>query len=269
MDVLIVDDDPGTCETFAFGLTVNGYRVRTAATGAEGIKAVRSQPYQIGLIDLKLPDMSGLDVLREFTLSRPCGVGILITGFATVGSAVEAMKLGAAEYLEKPIDLDTLIALIDKTVRRSIAARAASSAGDLKEEASHLPKQRRWAELMVCGLSTSDEVNTLEDWCRAAHVSKSTIENRCSAVHVSAKASIDLLRVLRALTDAARFHCTPDLVIDADPRTVRRLFSAVPIAAKPESGDLEQCLDRQQLVTSMGAIAALKRALRENGRLTP
>ncbi|HSM90003.1 MAG TPA: response regulator, partial [Desulfobacterales bacterium] len=92
------------------------YEVEVTLNGREGIqKAIRNE-YDIVLTDIRMPDIGGMRVLRDIKRARPSMPVIMITGFATVRSAVQAMKLGAAEFLEKPFAPDDLV----RTVRKAL-----------------------------------------------------------------------------------------------------------------------------------------------------
>ena len=101
--VLIVDDDPATCVTFGEALRLAGLRVETAETGQAALKSLRRSTFDLLLLDLRLPDMSGLELIR--TRRVPF---MLISGFLTIAETVEAMRLGAREVLEKPVEVDVL-----------------------------------------------------------------------------------------------------------------------------------------------------------------
>ena len=101
--ILIVDDDPGFRTLLETILRDAGYDVTTGATAAEGRRLGESASFHLALTDLRLPDGDGLDVLRWFQAHAPEVPVIMITAFGTVASAVEAMKLGAADYLGKPL----------------------------------------------------------------------------------------------------------------------------------------------------------------------
>ncbi len=81
-----------------------GYQVDSAASVADGVRMGSGRQYDLALTDLKLPDGTGLDVLRWFTEQMPDAPVIMLTAFGTVESAVAAMKLGATDYLGKPLD---------------------------------------------------------------------------------------------------------------------------------------------------------------------
>jgi len=110
--LLLVDDDEGTLETFGFALRASQFRVSVACTVAEATRLARSLLPTLLLCDLNLPDGTGLDVLRQLRQMQISTPFVIMTGFGTIPSAVEACRLGASDYLEKPIDLDRLLAVV-------------------------------------------------------------------------------------------------------------------------------------------------------------
>jgi two-component system response regulator FlrC len=117
--ILIVDDDPGFRRLLETILRGEGYRVELAGSVREGMAAARRTQFPLVLSDLKLPDGDGIQMLRWLRENSPSTAVILITAFGTVGSAVEAMKLGAEDYLGKPLaSPDELRLLVRRTLDR-------------------------------------------------------------------------------------------------------------------------------------------------------
>lgn len=104
--VLIVDDEPNMRAVLSDVLTEEGYEVAVARDGAECIARVTSGDFHVIVLDLKLPDASGIDVLREIKVHSPETVVIMITAFSSVDTAIEAMKCGAYDYITKPFKID-------------------------------------------------------------------------------------------------------------------------------------------------------------------
>jgi DNA-binding NtrC family response regulator len=100
--ILVVDDESTVCEACHEALAMEGYMVDTVLSGEEGLKTLRGNTYDIILLDLKMPGMSGLEVLEKLSEVAPKADVVMMTGYATVESAVEAMKLGAIDYIKKP-----------------------------------------------------------------------------------------------------------------------------------------------------------------------
>ncbi len=122
--ILVVDDDPNLCRTLADILHIKGYSPMTALRGVEACRLVEEQQPDLALVDLKLPDMDGLALVREFRQLLPGMEYILLTGHATQESAIEALNLGAYSYLEKPYDMGRLLLTVRRALERRDAAEA-------------------------------------------------------------------------------------------------------------------------------------------------
>jgi DNA-binding response OmpR family regulator len=114
--VLIVEDEAIMRESLRDWLTESGYQVATAEDGEQALQMVAERDFGIAVLDLKLPGKDGLEVLREAKEQRPRLKGIIITAYPSVETAVEAMRLGAIDYLPKPFAPDALEKLIQQTL---------------------------------------------------------------------------------------------------------------------------------------------------------
>lgn len=102
--ILIIDDDPGLRKTLAGILRTKGYEILTAENGTQGLALLHAQRVNLVLIDLGLPEIPGLDVLARIKTDSPLTGVIVLTGQATIDSAVEATNRGAFSYLVKPCE---------------------------------------------------------------------------------------------------------------------------------------------------------------------
>lgn len=119
MKILIIDDDADIVERLQRVLTHRGFEVVAAHTGAEGLaKLLKAEP-QVVLLDLLLPDMHGLEVLKEIKRLSPESSVIIISAFAGVGDAVKAVKQGASNILVKPFHTEELVTTIRKTLEEA------------------------------------------------------------------------------------------------------------------------------------------------------
>lgn len=114
--ILLVDDEPGVLLTVEAILTMEGYDVDAVESGSAALAAIREHAYDLVLTDLKMPGADGLAVLAEVQKRSPTTVTIMMTGYGSLGSAIEALQLGAYEYLVKP----TEVAELKMAVRRSL-----------------------------------------------------------------------------------------------------------------------------------------------------
>jgi two-component system response regulator HydG len=121
--VLVIDDDKSLATALAEGLTRRGHAVTVAHTGKSGLARLQADEFDVVLTDLRLGDADGLSVVKQARQSQPDAEVFVITGFGEVKTAVEAMKLGAAHYLTKPIDLGELRAVVDQSAERVKLAR--------------------------------------------------------------------------------------------------------------------------------------------------
>ena len=118
MQVLLIDDESDLRRTLSEFLRDRGHHVREAASGAEGLGLLKDWAAQLAIVDIGLPDGSGLDLVPRIKQARPGCLALMLTGFASTQMAVKAMQLGAENYLEKPVDLDELEAQVDKAAEK-------------------------------------------------------------------------------------------------------------------------------------------------------
>ncbi|MBA7618921.1 Regulator of RpoS [subsurface metagenome] len=119
--VLIVDDEQVVCDLLYEDLSDRGYLCATALNGDEALKNLAKQDFDVVLLDIRLPGMSGMEVLREIWLNHSHTATIMITAVNDVNTAVEAMKLGASDYIVKPFELDR----VDTSIRTALETKQA------------------------------------------------------------------------------------------------------------------------------------------------
>jgi len=110
---LVIDDEQIVLDSISRILAGEGFAVDVTQSGCRGTEMALSSPYSIVLTDIRMPDVGGMKVLRDIKRSKPSLPVIMITGYATVKSSVQAMKLGAADYLEKPFTPDGLLRAVE------------------------------------------------------------------------------------------------------------------------------------------------------------
>jgi DNA-binding NtrC family response regulator len=115
---LVIDDDVSTLEFMKFRLKDEGFEVMTAERGQKGLDFVRETEFDIILTDLNLPDLNGIEMVKQCKQISPDTEIIMITGFGSMEKAIEATKAGAFHYVEKPVNFDELNLLIGKAVER-------------------------------------------------------------------------------------------------------------------------------------------------------
>src|SRR5256886_9017685 len=136
--ILVVDDEPMMSDSLRRHLEEEGYAVDTAATGAQAIDLFDGSAHHLVICDLQLPDMDGLTLLRHMKDSRPTTEVIVVTGYGSVQTAVEATKAGAFYFVEKPFDFEELSPLVEKSLeRRELMAGTANTPRQLSTRAEY------------------------------------------------------------------------------------------------------------------------------------
>jgi len=117
-DILIIDDEPVIQDGCRIALSEKGHTIDACGSVREGREAVQQKSYDLVLLDMKLPDGDGIDLLKHFREAMPRMAVIVMTGYSTVQNAVQAMKLGASDYLTKPFSDDELILAAEKAIAK-------------------------------------------------------------------------------------------------------------------------------------------------------
>jgi DNA-binding NtrC family response regulator len=123
IDLIVVDDDQEFRETLAKRFLRDGFAVQAAATGEEALELAEQRKFEVAIFDMLMPGMNGLELLKRFKASHPDCEVILLTGEGSIETAVEAMKLGAYDFLQKPFSLTDLQAVTEKAFERRLLAK--------------------------------------------------------------------------------------------------------------------------------------------------
>jgi DNA-binding NtrC family response regulator len=116
--ILIVDDEKEFVEALSERLTMRDYDVSTAFSGEDAISKVKGHVYDVVILDVSMPGLGGVETLQEIKKIKPLTEVIMLTGHATVDTAISGLKLGAREYLLKPCDTQELIDKIDQAHKK-------------------------------------------------------------------------------------------------------------------------------------------------------
>ena len=143
--MLVVEDDKALSENVCEELRERGHMAVAAETVADGLDQLKQSEFEVALVDLTLPDGSGLDILRRISEEGLATEAIVVTGEATVDTAIEAMKLGAYDYLRKPAGMEKLAVLVAKAAEKS----------RLRRENAHL-RRRLEGQSPADGIVTED-----------------------------------------------------------------------------------------------------------------
>jgi PAS domain S-box-containing protein len=126
--VLVIDDDPTMCDALGTVLRAHGHTVASAGLGAQGLAVARSQRFDVAIVDIRLPDMSGLELLAGLRAVAPAPEVVLVTGHGSLTTALEAMRRDAFGYLLKPFEPDLLLATVERALEKRRLVRALQEA---------------------------------------------------------------------------------------------------------------------------------------------
>jgi DNA-binding NtrC family response regulator len=131
LKVLIVDDEAEFLETLAKRLTKRKLQVTSSTSGEDAIRIVKERPFDVVILDVKMPGMDGIEALRQIKRISPLVEVIMLTGHANVEVAIQGMELGAFDYLMKPVDIDELLYKVqDAYKKKSIHEEKVRQIGD-------------------------------------------------------------------------------------------------------------------------------------------
>jgi len=166
--ILVVDDEPVVNESCRRVLSARGYQVDTVESAREGLSRASAQDFDLVITDLRMPDLDGMELARSIRRERPNTAIVIITGYGSVPSAIEAVRLGVADYLEKPFTPKQLTDAVSKALTveqdgakveveaelvKEVLRRASNDAGFGRELVAQGGR-------VLCGLALSAEAKT-------------------------------------------------------------------------------------------------------------
>ena len=250
LNVLVADDEPKICQLLGQILTAQGCSVRLAADGLDGLTQFQQQPADVVVTDIKMPRLSGIELLRELKRLDPLVNVVVITAFPSIEGAVDAMKSGACDFITKPFDVVQIQAILYRCQQRVTLGRQLRSSGEGTLKLEEL--NRRLAELNDLKsqfLSTlSHEVNTplclMSEWIYllAEGTLGSLSPDQQRAVDVLIGAYGRLHRLLQQLIDLMHGHeiILRRKVVSAQELLQEAIASVMPKAAERSIAVLAQ-----------------------------
>jgi two-component system NtrC family response regulator len=116
LSILVIDDESVICDACRLVLGEKGHEIDHCLTGRTGLLAIERGTYDLILLDMKLPDIDGMEILKAVRENTPAPSVIVMTGYSTMANALQAMKLGAIDYLSKPFTDDELLEAVEKSL---------------------------------------------------------------------------------------------------------------------------------------------------------
>jgi len=133
-NILIIDDDKGMCKTLSHILELDGYRISTANTANDGAALIKGDSFNIAILDIRLPDIDGVELLEIIKKTDPDLSIIMITAYASTENAIKALNRGVDAFVTKPFDIEELRALVKKSIDKQMLTKEKQRLGkELKE----------------------------------------------------------------------------------------------------------------------------------------
>ena len=133
-NILVVDDDTAVCKSVASVLENEGYTVDMVFSGEEAVERAQQKKYALAIVDMMLPGISGIEVLQEIKKSNPNITVIMITGYPSIKTAVQAIKLSAFDYIPKPFTPNELRGLVARALERRLTYEEIAAQTGINEE---------------------------------------------------------------------------------------------------------------------------------------
>jgi two-component system NtrC family response regulator len=124
LSILVIDDESVICDACRLVLSEKGHKVDHCLTGKAGLRAIESGRYDLILLDMKLPDIDGMEILETVRNKVPGSCVVVMTGYSTMSNALQAMRLGAADYLAKPFTDNELVEAVEESFVNSCSGNS-------------------------------------------------------------------------------------------------------------------------------------------------
>lgn len=197
--ILIIDDDEALRSSLQSLLPTYGFTVVAFESPLQGLETIRASPPDVIILDVKMPDMDGLSVLQLVSEIAPQVPVIMLTGYGEVPAAVRAMKIGAHDFIEKPIDDAKLVDIINNAIRaRSLQEQLSAPKDEATARFNSLSEREKTVALMVAdGYSSAAIAATL-------NISIRTVEHHRASILAKMKATSlpQLLKLLLAIDNS-------------------------------------------------------------------
>lgn len=233
--ILVIDDEPGIRIGCQRALSIQDYQVDTAASGEEGLQKLQQDSYDLVLLDMMMPGISGAETLRRICEMDPNLVCVVITGYATVEMAVQAIKQGAYDFITKPFDADTLTLTVEQGMEKRRLSLQAERLAALEAEAEELARQRAELERLDKMKSTFTlmvahelraPVAAIQSYLRLILDGYIPPEKQRSYLEKAEKRALAQLELVSDLLDLARLQ-DPDIQVEKESLDMAQVLQEV------------------------------------------
>jgi CheY-like chemotaxis protein len=259
--ILLIDDDRVALMTSSLALKSSGHTVMSLSNAEQALLTLLKDRNQFDVIvsDLNLPGLSGLVFLERLRSAQIMVPFIVLTGFGAKEDAIRALRLGANDFLEKPIPLDELLESLNVVLRRrNMVGPFARIPPD-----SEAHSIRRWARSVTSILASKRDVRTVPAWSQLIYISPGTLRNWCRTADISPRRSLIFGRLLRAAYLGETANYRPEDALDVvDKRTLIGLLERAGFNNSCTfPNNLQRYIESQALVRDPRALDEIRQCL--------
>jgi CheY-like chemotaxis protein len=259
--VLVVGSASREADTFRRTLSSLDLESTWTRSGADGLQAARGQRFDLSLVDVDLPDMSGLDVVCALRAEDDRNRCVIVSEAVTASVTREAMQCGAIGVLGKPLTSSDVVLACNAAGNLRLAAVVPASPPVSGEPPRSVAE--RWALFMVRTIHAEHDPKTIESWAKSVGVSRSALCECCRLVRVSPRRARDCARIIRAVHQSGP-RWQPEAMLDlADARTLKKLLANAGLPAiASRTPTMEEVLQHQRWIpASNPGLVALRMLL--------
>jgi len=219
--ILVVEDEESVRRLFMKSLSASSYRVQCAACASAALAIALTSPPDLILLDLKLPDLHGLGLLRLLQLRGVSSHVLVVSGVLTGDVTEDLLNLGVVRTIPKPFRMTEVLRVMTEALRSPRILASIKTTADVAH---------RWAVLVLRGCDGDTDIRTIPDWAEKACTSPATLREICRLVCVQPHDAHDLARLLNALLRAHRHGARIESMLDVgDHRTLDRLLDSAAV----------------------------------------
>jgi signal transduction histidine kinase len=264
--ILVIEDEVEVRQSYVDMFSFFGYNVESVPNGREGMSRITKNEYDIVVTDLNMPEMNGIEVLKYIKKKKPYIEVIVITGFATLENAIEAMKVGAYDYFAKPVDIEHVRIVISKCVQQIQSRKENEELRSLTQRLKDL-NELKDKFITITNHELRTPVTVLKGYVELIDyfLEDARNENINEAIEIVSETMRELVGIVEQMHDISSFDYGKKRMVTADvhiERILELIYKEMKILFKKRKIKFELNMDNSDVIIS-GDDKQLKRSLRE------
>ncbi len=264
--ILVIEDEELVRQSYEDMLSFFGYKVESVPNGREGMSRITKKDYDIVVTDLNMPEMNGIDVLKYIKKKKPYIEVIVITGYATLENAIEAMKVGAYDYFAKPIDIEHVRIVLSKCVQQIQSRKENEELRSLTESLKEL-NELKDKFITITNHELRTPVTVLKGYVELIDYFLKDSRNKDinDAIEIVTETMKELVGIVEQMHDISSFDYGKKKLVETDidiRRILQLIFKEMKILFDKRKISLELILDGPEIIIR-GDDGQVKRSLRE------